>query len=681
VDPKPVQENATMRPLAILSLLLVLCLAVPADAQTPLSTSFTYQGQLLLNGSVVNNPVDLQFRLYDAPTGGNVIGSLVQRSNVDVSKGVLAVDLDFGSGAFNGEKRYLEISVANPAGSTSYSTLDPRQEITAVPYALHALNGGGGGGGQWQLVGNAITNTNSGFVGINGSSPLTSAEVFGVRSPATSGYGGMYMSTAGNQGEPFYGYDAGGLRAWTYLEGSTQSWKLFNGGDRLTVTSGGNVGVGTTSPSSKLQVAGMIHSTTGGFKFPDGSIQTSAATGGGGGNDGDWQLDGNDMYNLNSGKVVVGSATGANGAKLTVTGGDYGLTLAEINGTLGGQLNLRGSSSAYYSILTANAQTKLSTGSGQLMNLSAGGVLRLDGSDGVEFFTSSGRMATMDTAGLTEFLKNNTTPTVTIEPSAGGGTQGGAISLHNDTNPTNATAVLDGEYGNGGGGALILRNAAGATSMELAADLNPGDRGMIRLYKPDGTKTVEIDTEETGDPSQGGTIKLYDDSGNPTIELDADYGTSNEGRVITQVLEITGGSDLSEQFDVLTDPADSIEPGSVVSIDPQSPGDLRLSSKSYDRCVAGVISGAGGVRPGLLMGQRGTEADGKHPVALTGRVYCKVDASFGAIAPGDLLTTSPTPGYAMKVGEHDRAQGAILGKAMSSLDDGQGMVLVLVSLQ
>ena len=81
------------------------------------------------------------------------------------------------------------------------------------------------------------------------------------------------------------------------------------------------------------------------------------------------------------------------------------------------------------------------------------------------------------------------------------------------------------------------------------------------------------------------------------------------------------------------------------------------------------------------MGQAGSVADGEHPVALSGRVYCWADASGGAIEPGDLLTTSATPGHAMKVTDHARAQGAIIGKAMTSLDRGTGLVLVLVSLQ
>lgn len=695
-----------MRTLALLSLLLLLAFATSAVGQTPVGTAFTYQGQLILSNVAVDEPTDFLFTLYDAASGGNVVGSTQDFSAVDVSLGAFTVELDFGASVFSGDRRWLQIHVRTPAGAGGYQVLSPRQEITAVPYALHALSapGGGGGSGQWQLVGSAITNTNSGFVGINGTSPLSSAEVFGVRSPATSSYGGMYVSTAGSQAIPFYGFDAGGLRAWMELDGSDSTWKLYNNGYRLALKNNGYMGIGTMTPQSKLEVAGTIHSTTGGFKFPDGSIQTSAATGGGGGNDGDWQLNGADMYNLNSDQVTIGGTSPATGAKLTVTGGDYGFTLLDVNGTLGGQLNVRGPAETLQ-ILTGNGQSQIKTLSNANLSLIAGGDLKLTALGMSDFYADGQQIARMQ-SGATEFLHSNGNTTVLIDGegptnfgglielskanglttmkldgAGGSGAQGAAISLYNDTNPNDATVVLDGEYGGAAGGALLLRNSNGANSIELAADLNPGERGMIRMYQPDGTRTIEIDSEETGDPTQGGSIKLYDDSGNKTIELDGDYGTSNEGRIITQVIEITGGSDLSEQFDILGASVEDIQPGSVVSIDPDSPGGLRLSASAYDRRVAGVVSGAEGVRPGLLMGQRGTAADGQHPVALTGRVYCRVDASFGAIEPGDLLTTSPTRGCAMKVTEHDRAQGAILGKAMTALESGQGTVLVLVSLQ
>lgn len=151
------------------------------------------------------------------------------------------------------------------------------------------------------------------------------------------------------------------------------------------------------------------------------------------------------------------------------------------------------------------------------------------------------------------------------------------------------------------------------------------------------------------------------------------------GTTSTKILEITGGADLAEHFDVAG--AETPLPGTVVSIDPDQPGKLRVADRAYDPTVAGVVSGAGDVQPGMLMGQVGTLASGQYPVALTGRVYVRVDAGFGAIRPGDLLTTSPTTGHAMKATDVGKAQGAVLGKAMTALESGKGLVLVLVSLQ
>jgi len=155
-----------------------------------------------------------------------------------------------------------------------------------------------------------------------------------------------------------------------------------------------------------------------------------------------------------------------------------------------------------------------------------------------------------------------------------------------------------------------------------------------------------------------------------------------DGTAQVNILEIIGGSDLSENFDIRTSESELLPaPGMVVSIDPENPGDLVVSSNAYDRRVAGIISGAGGVNTGMLMKHANTKADGDTPVALTGRVYCRADASRGPIEPGDLLTTSKIPGHAMKVSDYSKAQGAILGKAMTSLDKGRGLVLVLVTLQ
>jgi hypothetical protein len=157
----------------------------------------------------------------------------------------------------------------------------------------------------------------------------------------------------------------------------------------------------------------------------------------------------------------------------------------------------------------------------------------------------------------------------------------------------------------------------------------------------------------------------------PQVKLDV------VGSTRTKVLTITGGADIAEPFNIT---AENIAKGSVVIIDEETPGNLKLSTKPYDTRVAGIVSGANGIKPGISLHQEGALEGGEN-VALSGRVYVLADTMNGAIKPGDLLTTCATPGHAMKVSDHAKAQGAILGKAMSGLKEGKGMVLVLVTLQ
>ena len=209
---------------------------------------------------------------------------------------------------------------------------------------------------------------------------------------------------------------------------------------------------------------------------------------------------------------------------------------------------------------------------------------------------------------------------------------------------------------------------------------NLDESGQLSLFEPGIGEMVEIVTTELG--TDGAQLTLRNNAGQATIVLDAEFNAGGDGRITTEVLQITGGSDLSEQFEIQAGPANTQpQAGYVVSIDVDNPGELIVSGRAYDHTVAGIVSGAGGVKPGMLMGQTGSAADGRYPVALTGRVYVWVDADYGAVQPGDLLTTSNTPGHAMIVTNHEQAQGAILGKAMTALPEGRGLVLVLVTLQ
>ena len=237
-----------------------------------------------------------------------------------------------------------------------------------------------------------------------------------------------------------------------------------------------------------------------------------------------------------------------------------------------------------------------------------------------------------------------------------------------------ATVTIEAEEAAGNGGQITIENRHGTPTIVFDGDtVEPS--AQAAFYNSSGTVTALIDSEEGS--GNGAQITLYKFDGTPSIVLDAEQGVNGPGYITTEVLEITGGADLVESFE--TGGVDC-PPGSVVTIDPLNPGELTLSNQPYDRRVAGVVSGAGNVRPGLHLGQTGVTS-GDTQVALTGRVYVRCSNENGAVRPGDLLTSSSTPGVAMRATDSERAFGAVLGKAMGTLDAETGLVLTLVNLQ
>lgn len=146
-------------------------------------------------------------------------------------------------------------------------------------------------------------------------------------------------------------------------------------------------------------------------------------------------------------------------------------------------------------------------------------------------------------------------------------------------------------------------------------------------------------------------------------------------------IEVTGdirltNADCAEDFDVST--LTGCEPGSVMVL--TRDGALAECQRAYDSCVVGVVSGAGDYRPGIILDKQ-AGAGNRRPIALLGKVFCKADANFGAIDVGDLLTTSPVAGHAMKAGDPSKASGAIIGKALRPLDSGQCLIPILIALR
>ncbi len=255
----------------------------PLAAQTSMGTAFTYQGQLKETGGPVNGTTDFEFSLWDAagsgspPSGGMQIGGTQSVDNVAVTSGLFTVELnaggEFGATAFNGDARWLEIAVRSPAGSGSFTTLAPRQPITAVPYALYALNAGVGDGHSLDAAdGNpvdALFVDNVGNVGIGTTSPGRRLDVNG----SATLRGSMFFDTPGIL-EVAHENNTG-MR----IDPASNSVQLETDGSiGLTLTSSRNVGIGTNSPLFPLHVE--TNSTSGRGVFGLASAATGDTYGG-----------------------------------------------------------------------------------------------------------------------------------------------------------------------------------------------------------------------------------------------------------------------------------------------------------------------------------------------------------------------------------------------------------------
>jgi hypothetical protein len=158
------------------------------------------------------------------------------------------------------------------------------------------------------------------------------------------------------------------------------------------------------------------------------------------------------------------------------------------------------------------------------------------------------------------------------------------------------------------------------------------------------------------------------------LEVNGNLSVTNNVEVAGDVRLVN--ADCAEDFTIAA--GVSVEPGLVMVLGEE--GTLSPSQMAYDKRVAGVISGAGDYKPGIVLDKR-QSAGNRQPVALLGKVFCKIDAQYGAIEVGDLLTSSPTCGHPMKADDQSRAFGAVIGKALRPFKEGQGLIPILIALQ
>jgi hypothetical protein len=622
----------------------------------PAQSAFTYQGQLRDGAEPANGVYDFQFTLYAVQTGGEGLGSIVSEGLV-LTNGSFKAQLDFGRAVFDAPESWLEIAVRPGGSAEAYTSLSPRQKLAPTPYAIVAQQE------RWSLIGNPV--------GFNRGADKTTIAADAVVDDSVIG-----AKTADDR--EIKSLDSEKNAATMASNGTANFIAKFDASGNPTANSmmfdtGDKVGVGTTGPEQTLHVNGpseILSTGSGaGFKFRNRGSTTSA-------DDWVWYSSGNKARFWRAG---VGDLLGI------TTNGNVGIGTTDP----GAQLHVSRFIPPYIHVpgqpppsLTQVAVSRLFTDPFGTGTTEATDFIIKDGNVGI---------GTANPAAKLEVRATNAD--IRLD-------NPGQSGLNFKTLAGSETEI---QYNSGAGASgLTFRNGFGAPIVKFTGGSNVGigtANPAAKLHVENGNGLFNHSLGRVDIQASDGSIEIFRAGGVPYIDFKNSLGVDFDLRIQQQpdnslailkgdgsgstvsvgVLQITGGSDLAEPFEV--GEAETIQPGMVVAIDPEQPGRLRLANKAYDRAVAGIVSGANGIKPGLTMKQEGTLANGSLPVALTGRVYCWADPSNGPIEPGDLLTTSNTPGHAMKVTDYAKAQSAIIGKAMSALKEGRGMVLVLVTLQ
>ncbi len=562
---------------------------------TPVGTGFTYQGQLRQGGSLVNSSADMQFSLWDAGAGPTHIGATLQVNNAALVDGTFTADLDFGVSAFAGDARWLQIAVRvphDPSNIAPFTTLSPRQQMKAAPYALFALSGNQGPQGPSGATGP------QGIPGPTGQQGATGPQ----GAPGATGPQGA----AGSQG--IQGIQ--GIQGPIGPQGPAGDthW-LINGSETYYLA--GNVGIGTANPTQRLDVRGN--------GTPSPLVRFENVDGSGGG-----------------GEVL----------RIDSSGFAPGIHLIATNGSTAISAGVTGSGNGVNVVATTTGAAV------QAWNDGTGPAVKIVGNMMFDNFINNVPMIYLFDEGTVNANR--------------------MVLAHSPSFPSWGLQYQDvpDDFAFVGSGVERVR-----------IDLNGSDAGL----GTDGTLVIgaatdvniALDSNEIMARSNGQVATLYINNEGGDVRIGQNGVVSST--LYVPVIAITG-ADVAERFPI-SDSLGAVTPGTVMEIDPVNPGKLRLARGAYNRRVAGVVSGAGGIPVGAILGNLPGSEDAP-PIALSGRVYVLADAeSGGAIQPGDLLTTSDVPGHAMNVADFSRAHGAIIGKAMSSLESGRGMVLVLVNLQ
>ena len=262
----------------------------------------------------------------------------------------------------------------------------------------------------------------------------------------------------------------------------------------------------------------------------------------------------------------------------------------------------------------------------------------------------------------------------------------GDITLRSRDNQNRVRLLGDGNLWLGGNGAdgdvVVFRTNGDNQTLDQAAIHLDGEGSNINLKGTNNLNRVRIEGGGGniwlgGNGADGDLVLFKSDGDNATLDNASIHLNGDSGNIRCNDV-IIPGADFAEDFDIHHSIVDTLEPGTVMVLGRD--GKLHESTQAFDRKVAGVISGAGKYKPGITLDKHPERAH-RMPIALSGKVMCKIDASYGSIEVGDLITTSPRKGYAMKATDPFKAFGAVIGKSLADFPSGDGLLPILVALQ
>lgn len=264
---------ATLRSLLSVFALLGALTVGTVTAQT---TQFTYQGQLNDNGSPATGTYDLQFKLFDAASGGAQQGATVNADDITVTNGVFKATLDFGVNAFPGANRWLEISVRTGASTGAYTLLTPRSALTSAPYAIRSLSAATADAATAATTATTATNaTQLGGVAANQYVQTNDARLSDARPPTTGSASYIQNSTAQQSSTSFNisgNGTVGGMLSGDTVNATTQynlggSRLLFASANLNTVSVGVAAGIAGSGNSFFGALSGLADGSGGGNSF------------------------------------------------------------------------------------------------------------------------------------------------------------------------------------------------------------------------------------------------------------------------------------------------------------------------------------------------------------------------------------------------------------------------------